>query len=125
MRKNFALLVAAVVVIALGYVYLAYGTAGTKHDTPNEPIERVQMHIVLEGEGISAKISMYSIDENDKKEGFVELPFSKYYLSKSTKITALSTKDNAKLSCKIIGLNGKVLDKDGPSEYVSCSYSTF
>jgi len=125
LRKNFVLIMATLFVLALGYIYIAYGTVGSRHERPNEPVDRIQMHIELEGTGISAQISMYSVNEDDKKEGFVELPFSKYYLSSSTKITASSTKDGQDLTCRITDIDGRVLDKDGPAESVSCNYSTF
>ena len=107
MRKYGAILLALILVLPLCYVYLANGNAERNLHAPkdNSSVDRIQMKASLTGDARTAKISMHSVNEDDKAKGYVNIPFSKRYLSSSVRIIATASQPGNEITCKIYDID--------------------
>lgn len=123
MKAKLIAICLAAITIAAGLIYI--GSSSSTRDIPEDTAKKLNMTLIVEGDGETARVRYYELEEK-AKEGFVELPFSQTVFTQSVKITASPGIGGGEVSCRIVqGNSGKVLDKAGPSSSVTCSYSTF
>lgn len=127
MRKYGALIIALILTLPLCWVYLSNGAdeRDTERPRKSSAIERIQMRASLSGNAKTAKISMHSVQEDARARGYVNIPFSKRYLSTSVRIIATTYQPDDEIYCRIYDINNRILDSDGPGMAVDCEYSTF
>jgi hypothetical protein len=108
---------------AVGYAYISASTGG--EEILNDPAEKINMTLVVEGDSGQARVRYYELD-SPAIERVVNLPFQETVFTASTKISATALSRGARINCAVLdGSTEKILDKDGPGKAVNCSHSTF
>lgn len=96
-----------------------------RFDAP--PKKKVTAVFAGYGNTKSAAIEYWSSGQTPMKgrSEFVILPHKVSLNSYDISVSADSANKNGEVICQLLDSSGKILDSDGPSESVSCRYSTY
>ena len=117
-----ALVIVAVLIVVLIYVNKEQYPADKEFD---RPAEEKRLILQVTGNGETSNIRYLTL-ENSAQQGFFELPWTTTVSTSYAKVIASLGQGGTKVKCEIIDASsGNLLESDGPSSAVSCSYSTF